>query len=192
MPNRLFTIASLFWAVGALYGCAQKNTAPGAECAQVHYCLNALIDERLQAYTVASPSVEKYVFLNGEEEQQTMVLDEARWEAEFSAFREADIDKPALIGKYLVDTLFVTTDSLTRVSYIAKDEKLRTRYLHLYFKPGGAAPAYIEARLETKNLFYTSVQELAFAPGEYYSINGYQNIWLLGQDTFAIKSVFKQ
>lgn len=190
MPYRLFLTATLFWAVLSLLGCANKTTAPGAECAHVHYCLNALVDERLQYYANNATSVNKYVYLDGKEEQKTLTLDLARWEAEFSAFREADIDKSALVGKYAIDTLFVTTDSLTRVSYVALDEKLRTKYLHLYFKPGEDEPTYIEARLETKNLFYESEQDLKYEPGKYYSINGKQDIWLLGKDTFAIKSVF--
>ncbi len=190
MAYRLFLIVFLFLAVVTQFGCAEHDNKPGAECAHVHYCLNALIDEQLQTYLVASPSVVKNVYLNGEEEQQSIQLNHERWEAEFSAFREADIDKPALIGKYLVDTLFIETDSLTRVSYIAQDPQLRTRYLHLYFKPGTSNPSYLEARLETKNVFYQSVQELEFAPGEYYSISGFQDIWLLGQDSFSVKSVF--
>lgn len=191
MTYRYFLMAALFGAVVGLSGCAGKTNEPGAECAHVHYCLNELVDERLHYYHSHATSVNKYVYLNGKEEQQTLTLDIARWEAEFSAFREADIDKPALAGKYSIDTLFVATDSLTRVSYVALDESLRTRYLHLYFKPGQDKPEYIEARLETDNLFYQSEQDLEYAPGEYYSIKGKQDIWLLGQDTFAIKSVFK-
>lgn len=192
MPYRLFFTTGLFWALFTMLGCSPGNNAPSAECANVHYCLNELVDDRLQYYHANATAVNKWVYLNGKEEQQTLVLDLARWEAEFSAFREADIDKPALVGKYSIDTLFVATDSLTRISYVALDEKLRTRYLHLYFKPGRDKPEYIEARLETDNLFYQSEQDLEYAPGEYYSIKGKQDIWLLGQDTFAIKSVFKQ
>lgn len=190
MPYRLFLTVSLFTAFSALVGCANKGNNPGAECANVHYCLNGLVDTRLRHYAENATSVNKYVYLDGKEEELTLTLDLARWEAEFSAFREADIDKPALIGKYSVDTLFVATDSLTRVSYVALDENLRTRYLHLYFEPNKDIPKYIEARLETKNLFYQSEQDLEYVPGAYYSIKGKQDIWLLGQDTFAIKSVF--
>lgn len=190
MPYRLFLVIVPFLVVVVLFGCSGKGGAPSAECAGVHYCLNALIDQRLDAYNQSGTVLNKYVYLNGKQEQQVVTLDAARWEAEFTAFREADIDKPALRGKYLVDTLFVETDSFTRVSYIAQDDKLRTRYIHLYFQPGQPDPSYIEARLETKNVFYQSVQELEFYPGTYYSIKGFQDIWLLGEDSFSVKSTF--
>lgn len=190
MLYRLFLVIVPFLVVVVLFGCSGKGGAPGAECAGVHYCLNALIDQRLDAYNQSGAVLNKYVYLNGKQEQQLVTLDAARWEAEFTAFREADIDKPALRGKYLVDTLFVETDSFTRVSYIAQDDKLRTRYIHLYFQPGQPDPSYIEARLETKNVFYQSVQELEFYPGNYYSIKGFQDIWLLGEDSFSVKSTF--
>jgi hypothetical protein len=190
MLNRLFSVIVTFWVVVMLLSCGRQGNAPSVECAGVHYCLNALIDQRLDAYAQSGAVVNKYVYLNGKQEQQVVTLDAARWEAEFTAFREADIDKPALNGKYLVDTLFVETDSFTRVSYIAQDDKLRTRYIHLYFQPGQPEPSYIEARLETKNIFYQSVQELEFYPGNYYSIKGFQDIWLLGVDSFAVRSTF--
>lgn len=188
MVYRYLSVTLLFFVFATLAGCAKIGSAPNAECANVHFCLNALIDWQLFQCNDASASIDKYVYLNGEHEQKTIKPDLAHWEAEFTAFREADIDKPALRGKYLVDTLFVETDSLTRISYIAQDPKLRTRYLHVYFKPEDTIPAYLEARLETKNVFYQSVQELEFAPGEYYSIKGFQDIWLLGKDSFAVNS----
>lgn len=190
MPQRLFLLIAWFTTVVALFSCGSKATSSSAECAGVHYCINALLNEQLDAYSTNQPMLSKYVYLNGQQETKNIQLDRVRWEAEFTAFREADIDKPALQGKYLVDTLFVDTDSLTRISYIAQDPALRTRYMHLYFKPDQQVPAYIEARLETKNVFYQSVQELEFVPGEYYSIKGFQDIWLLGEDTFSVKSTF--
>lgn len=190
MPHRLFLAIALFLATAVIIGCGNAHNAPKVDCAGVHFCLSAFLQQELQTYTSVNQELEKYAYLNGKEENKTVQLDGPRWQVEFTAFREADIDKPALRGKYLVDTLYVETDSLTRISYVALDPSLRTRYLHLYFKPNTTTPSYIEAHLATKNVFYQSAQDLVFAPGEYYSISGHQDIFLLGEDTFAVKSVF--
>jgi hypothetical protein len=190
MVYRYILVTLSFFVLATLAGCANKGAVANAECAGVHYCMNALIDLQLKRYAETSVSIDKYVYLNGKEEQKILKLDAAHWQAEFTAFREADIDKPALRGKYLVDTLFVQTDSLTRISYSTEDPGLRTRYLHLYYKPGAAEPSYVEARLETKNVFYESIQELQYSPNEFYSIKGFQDIWLLGKDSFEVKSIF--
>jgi hypothetical protein len=190
MVHRYILVTLLFFIVATLAGCAKKGTVANAECAGVHFCLNSLIDLQVKQSSESLASIDKYVYLNGKEEQKILKLDAAHWQAEFTAFREADIDKPALRGKYLVDTLFVHTDSLTRVSYIAQEPGLRMRYLHLYFLPGATVPTYLEARLEAKNVFYQSIQELEYSPNKFYSIKGFQDIWLLGKDSFAIKSNF--
>ncbi len=190
MQHRHFLVIPWFLALTALAGCAKSDKPLAVDCAGVHYCLGAFVQQELQSYATAQPSLEKYAYLNGKEETKTLQLDAARWQVEFTAFKEADIDRPALRGKYLVDTLYMDTDSLTKVSYIAQDPDLRTQYLHLYFKPNATTPSYIEAHLATSNVFYQSQQDIAFAPGEFYSISGYQDIWLLGEDSFAVKSVF--
>lgn len=190
MRHTLFFVFVGFFVLASLAGCGNRAVAPRVDCAGVHFCLSAFLQAELAEYNAAQPHLQKYAYLNGKEENQTIQLDETRWNVEFTAFREADIDKPALNGKYKVDTLYIETDSMTHVSYIAKDDDLRTRYIHLYFKPNNPRPSYIEARVATKNVFYRSVQDLIFSPGEYYSISGYQNIWLLGEDSFAVKSVF--
>lgn len=187
---RPFFVFTCICALATFFGCQPKANGPTADCAGIHYCLNAFVNTRIAEFDTLQPTLQKYVYLNGKEENQTIQLDRPRWEAEFTAFKEADIDKPALKGKYLVDTLFVDTDSLTRISYVAQEEGLRTRYLHLYFKPRATEPSFIQARLETKNVFYQSVQELEYTPGESYSIKGFQDIWLLGVDTFAVRSMF--
>ncbi len=190
MRHCYFLAFTGFLALATLFGCKGGKDGVAVDCRGVYFCLGGFMHQELDRFDSMKPSIDKYVYLNGTEERHTLQLDRTRWEAEFTAFREADIDKPALVGKYLVDTLFMDTDSLTRVSYIAQDPDLRTRYLHLYFKPNATEPTYLEARLETKNVFYQSVQELEYTPGESYGIKGFQDIWLLGEDTFAVKSVF--
>lgn len=175
-----------------LGSCAKPANTPEVDCTGKHFCMGSFLQGQMAGFEKDKPTVSKYVYLNGKEETQQLQLDMARWQAELTAFREADIDKPAMVGKYKIDTLFVTTDSLTQVSYWAQDDDLRTRYLHVYYKPNSTQPAYIEARLETDNLFYQSRQDIAFSPGEFYAISGFQDIWLLGEDTFAVKSVFVQ
>lgn len=135
--------------------------------------------------------VQKTVLLAGQSETQVVYpQDSAGWQAEMGVFFEANINKPAFAGHYLVDTTFAATDSLIRISYTAQKPDLRVRWLHTYYRPGDTLPEMIEAELYQKNMLYSSRQEIRYLAGKGYTIRGLQDVVMLGADSFGVDAVF--
>lgn len=184
---RLKVLAMLLFLV-ALASCGameQKEFNTG------YYPLRSFMLEEVQRHSYNNTQMDKAVYLEGQWEEQTVQpADSAAWQTELAAFMEANINLPANQGLYKVDTLFVDTDSLTRITYLATKKDLRTRYLYVYLKPGTTRPELIEAHLEQENILYSSVQDLVYMPDSGYSITGYQDVLILGLDSFAVKANF--
>ena len=187
----------LFWLI---YGLLLLGwLALGTSCGQLkqqefntgYYPLRQTMLQEVQRHTRENTKMEKAVYMDGKWETRTeQPLDSTIWHTELAAFMEANINLPANQGLYKVDTLFVETDSLNRITYLATKSGLRTRYLYIYQKPGTKIPALIEARLEQQNVLFSSVQELVYIPDSGYSITGYQDVFILGLDSFAVQTTF--
>lgn len=138
-------------------------------------------------------TMERTVTWNGVSEEQPVnaptELD--YWKDELKIFETAAIDRPALVGLYSIDTLFIDTDSLTRVSYWAEREDLNTRYMHVYFAPNDTVPTLIEIHEEQHNVLYSSIKDMSYQPGQGFSISGTQQIIFMDADSFQVESVFK-
>lgn len=156
-----------------------------------YFPIRSFLLAQQQQFIKQGTGVQKTVLLEGQSETNIIYpKDSADWFGELAAFFEANINKPAYQGAYKVDTLFVDTDSLTRVSYIAQKPDLRVRWLHVYYAPNATEPSLLEAELFQQNLLYDSRQQLQFLPDEGYSIKGYQDVLLLGADSFAVEATF--
>lgn len=156
-----------------------------------YYPLRSFMLDEVQRHTTEQTQMEKAVYMDQTWEEKTVQpADSAAWHTELAAFMEANINLPANQGLYKVDTLFVDTDSLTRITYLATKKDLRTRYLYVYLKPGSTRPDLIEAHLEQENILYSSVQDLVYVPDSGYSITGYQDVLILGLDSFAVNATF--
>ena len=133
----------------------------------------------------------KEVFLNGKTEQRNIAaLDSAQWRTELSSFIDADINKPAYIKRYSVDTIN-TNDSIRCIDYKALDDKLRTRELKVYFRKNDTIPVRLEAELKSNKIFYHSQEYVSYTRGISYVITGKQDVIFAKADTFAVHGEFK-
>ena len=138
-------------------------------------------------------AMDRTVNWNGATETQTIgaQADPEYWKQELKIFVTAAIDRPALMGLYRIDTLFIDTDSLTRVSYWAEREDLATRYMHIYFAPNDTVPTLIEIHEEQHNVLYNSVKDMSYQPAQGFSVSGTQQIIFMNVDSFQVGSTFK-
>ena len=110
--------------------------------------------------------VEKTVVLNGTEETQT--LDELNFATDLRLFREADINKPAWLDKYVVNE---TTEAARRVrTYTATDSSMQTWQLRVVYGEGGGSPEAIEVYRRTGTVLSDGEHHLRYAPATGYRI----------------------
>ena len=133
----------------------------------------------------AQSRVNKTVFLNGREESKFMPV--SSWDNELSAFKDADISKKSMLGKYEVDS--IEQGNALLIKYSTIQEKFRTKELTVLYDENNR-PVRINAIVATNNALYSSRQNLLYEPEYGYSISGSQNIRFLEPDSFSIKARF--
>lgn len=158
-----------------------------------YFPLISFIRAEADRLSAARTAMDRTVVWDGAKETQTIdgKADLAYWKDELKIFETSAIDRPALVGLYRIDTLFIDTDSLTRVSYWAEREDLATRYMHIYFTPNNAVPTLIEIHEEQHNVLYRSVKDMSYQPAKGFSVSGTQQIIFMDVDSFQVESVFK-
>lgn len=83
------------------------------------------IDRQVDSLEILSPSVEKTIVLNGEEESKQ--LSDLNFKNDLRTFRDADINKPAWLDKYTVERQ--EDGNVLTHTYTAQDSSLQTRRL---------------------------------------------------------------
>ena len=132
-------------------------------------------------------SLTKILSLNGETD--TLYVQQPDFELELDVFINADINKPALSDKYSVDSIF-RSDKLYKITYTAKDEKLKTRKLSVRFDSQNKV-VNVDIRLVNGSPITKNVQHLIYRPNNGYVIKNEQ--YFMGdKDEIMVEGFFKQ
>lgn len=141
--------------------------------------------------------LQKEAEINGVKEASTFTVerDSIFWQQEFQAFIEADINKPALVGQYRVDTL-VTRDEVTgkkalKITYTALAEDLRTRSLIIWIRSDNRDVLGLQLETADKNVIYASGQTLRYRSGSSYQIDAHQEVVSQDRETYTLTSTFQ-
>jgi len=104
------------------------------------------------------------------------------WNDELALFIASDINKPAWSNSYkkLEDNL--------RISYLAIDTNLRTRYVEIQKDKNGQA-VFIKIKNITQNMLYNSSEELIYIPDSAYTIDKNQSVRFLGKNNYKINGI---
>lgn len=152
-----------------------------------HFDLAAFIASEIDSLSDESPVAFKQVTLNGnKEEKEIEIVD---WKTELEAFNAADISKPALIGRYQIDTAW-NSSAMKSITYQALDKDLKVRKLSIEYNIE-KTPVKIDAHILTKNFLYTSEQYLIYIKNKGFNISGSQAIRFLEKDSFQVKARFR-
>ena len=136
-----------------------------------YYDLKGLIERQIEKLKSEKSKVRKDVLVNENAENQT--IDSLDWAKELEFFTQADLNKPAFVSSYRVDS------SSMGVQYILKEtEKLPVKSLSI--NRLGEGGVIIEAQISNDNYLYQTQRHLTLSINEGqlvdYQIDGFQKV----------------
>jgi len=152
-----------------------------------YFNLSDFIENESKRLSAQKSGIDKTVFLNGKEEKKFITVSD--WNSELNAFKEADINKKSLLGKYKVDSIREGNELL--VKYSTLQENFRTKELAIQYDLN-KKPVRITATVATNNTLYSSRQQLIYEPEHGYWISGSQKIRFLEPDSFYVEAKFNK
>lgn len=163
-----------------LAGCHSAEKAPDVK--KTYFDIRGFFDMEISRLAKQNPVVTKTV-TDGEtsERKQVNISD---WQSELGLFTESDINKPSWGDSYQV------AEAGNTVTYEAKGADLRTRKISITKSEGGRVQ-HIRIENRTKNMLYTSAENLDYYPDSLYSIDKTQVIKILGTHHYTIAGNLK-
>jgi hypothetical protein len=145
-----------------------------------YYDLKGLVERQIEALKTEKPKVQKNILVNENAENQT--VDSLDWSKELEFFIQADLNKPAFVSSYRVDS------SSMSVKYFLKEtEKLPVKFLEV--NRMGEDGVEIRALVSNSNYLYDTERnlKLSLKQGQLidYQIDGFQKV------VFGKKKMFK-
>jgi hypothetical protein len=145
-----------------------------------YYDLKGLVERQIEALKSEKPKVQKDILVNESTENQT--VDSLDWSKELEFFLQADLNKPAFVSSYRVDS------SSMGVKYFLKEtEKLPVKFLEI--NRMGEDGVEIRALVSNSNYLYDTERnlKLSLKQGQLidYQIDGFQKV------VFGKKKMFK-
>jgi hypothetical protein len=170
-----------------------ENTAEESRRFSAYYDIDSLINSQLILLSGMTVRVNKGAKLNSRTDTSSYKADSLQLAQELSAFRKANINKPANEGLYTKKVS--SQDSLHRVEYFPVDEKedLEVRYVNLLFKDGRLMK--MEAHVVEDHWLYDSNRILTLAMSDknepafinYYKIKGSQKMIFRDRVNFVVE-----
>lgn len=119
-------------------------------------------------------AVVKKTVSNGKEESLEIPVTTINWDRELSLFSQAEINKPALREKYIVET----SNGIT--TYRTDNDKMKVQWI-MIFTTGGDTTE-INIHTHTENFLSRSDYMLFYFPGKGYTIEGRQEPKFFGEE----------
>lgn len=162
-----------------------------------YYDVQGLLAANEEALRQMDVRLQKRASFAGEVEESAIGLDSAALAEELDVFREVDINKPVLSGRYHTTTSLV--DGRELITYEADDkEALNVNYLKIYRNAENGVVERMEALFSNKNMLYNSTRMLSLQYREvngrmlphYYTVEGVQKMIFSEQEEYEIKAEF--
>jgi len=162
----------------AMSGCGNDD-APASKA--VYFDLKAYLAGEISRLKSQNPEVEKTVMVNGSAETRKLRISD--WNKELSAFSDADLNKAAWKG------LFIVSKAGDTEIYQADEEKVPVKELRVT-RTNNRVSA-VRVLLRTRNSLYTSTDTLSYVPDSLYEVRKSQEIRLLNRKNYRITGLFK-
>lgn len=162
-----------------------------------YYDVQGLLAANEEALRQMDVSLQKEASFAGEVEESSIRLDSAALAEELDVFREVDINKPVLRGRYHVTTS--QEDGRELVTYEADDkESLNINFLKIYRNAESGVVERMEALFSSRNVLYNSTRLLSLQYGEvngqvlpqYYTVEGVQKMIFSEREEYSIRAEF--
>ena len=147
------------------------NSESKVEQTKKYFDLKGLIERQIKTLNTQKPTVQKSIIMADTSENQ--LIKTIDWAKELELFIQADLNKPAFVQSYQVDS------SSMGVKYTLKEtEKLPVKYLNV--NRLGEDGISIEAYINTNNYLYETERHLKLSLRDNqvtdYQIDGFQKI----------------
>ena len=137
-----------------------------------YFDLKGYFEQQISQLKTSQPKAVKKVSIGAKtEEITTDTLDYAQ---ELRIFTDSDINKPAWLDKYTIDSVKNTGGNLQAISYKANTDDLKVRLIEVNFSQDTITRIYIVNRLNTA--VADADQELVFMPGKGYKLGARQKV----------------
>lgn len=167
----------LFLFVGLFVACMGCQSTSTSTAAKQYFDLAGYINSQVESLQKVSARADRTVSLNGKSE--TAIVSPKDWQEELSIFAESDINKPAFVGKYVIDTV-QNKDGGQQISYTATEPKLKTQKITLQFAPQAPqTPTVIVIENATDNSLYRISEQLVYEYRKGYSVKSHQTVKFL-------------
>ena len=153
---------------------------------KVFFDLKGFVNAQSEMLQAEKTALSKTVTFNAKTESKIFSASEINWKNEFSAFSDADINKPSWRDSYEIRSAMHGDDS--SVTYISRDLELPVILIFLNFTKERALDSiYIET--SQANPLYNTVKKMSYATGKRISISGTQHTVILGNENYSIESL---
>ena len=181
-PLAMIRLLSVFCLLDVFAACtpASQPVTPLAP----FFDLTAFFEKEIQRLPALGP-VEKTTTINGTTETRT--VNDLDYRTELTPFISADINRPAWLDKYRVDSL-VADGTLQKLTYTALEDDLFTRTLVIAFDGPAVDSIYIEKGSEL--MIADTRRELVYRPDAGYTLRGTQKVVLASDNRIGISVKF--
>lgn len=177
-------LAMLLFSASLLSSCIRHSSQAGINSAH-YFSLNKYFKNEAAILSRLNPGLVKTISVSGK--LQTKRPGSINWIDEFSLFTASDINKPAWIGKYRVDS------NASQVTYMALDSDLKVRRIEINKNRFSALHpvSSVKIKIGVQNFLYTLNEELDYYTDSLYIISRRQHINLLGSKYYKITGKIK-
>jgi len=160
-------------AVVLVSGCGDVDNTSAHSIQKPFFDLRAYFQGQISGLT-GTNGVRKRVSANGKTEEKTFAdIDFGR---ELSMFLNSDINRPAWLDKYKIDTLRIENDSTRSkmIAYTTANEQLKTKDVKVYLDKNDV-PVEIDISNVDKSAFSDWRQDMTYRAGRGYRISNDQH-----------------
>ncbi len=173
---------------GLLFSCNQGEEQPFANPTQIneYFPLKEFMDKQIPQ--LAGKEVDKWSEINGEVQEERVLLDEEAWRRELDLFIQTDINKASLKDAYLTER-----KGTKKIHQLKPEKEAEVKKIVITFQEGTNKVSKIEFNASKKNFFYQSftMASLSIDPVtgtmKSYHVEGKQKVWFLSPNTIDIR-----
>ena len=170
----------LVYVLSLMIGLSACQTESAEIKVKKYYDLKGLVERQIEALKSEKPKVQKDILVNEIAENQT--VDSLDWSKELEFFVQADLNKPAFVSSYRVDSA-----SMGVKYFLKESENLPVKFLEV--NRMGEDGVEIKALVANNNYLYDTERNLRLSlkQGQLidYQIDGFQKV------VFGKKKIFK-
>lgn len=143
----------------------QKEVPESTSIPPSFFDLQDFFKEEEQSLSGRISVLHKKITINGKIEEQR--LDSFNLNTELAAFAAANINRPAWLDQYRIDSLKDAQGALKKLKYSSIKDNLKTKELAISYENGEVVEIYIKKNIST--MAATSFQELTYYKGKGYT-----------------------